>query len=117
MQMKPGNVQTRINLSEIEEHWTVKSFHINFSVISYRKSFICNKHVTKSILFDKTLDNRLSLADKSFIKLGLSKKSMIFMLLMFAITRYLCIVLTITGHLGLLFVYENFMVSVDATTV
>lgn len=65
---KPWN-----SLSEIEEHWTKKSFHINFSMISYWKSFICNKHVTKGILLDKT-DNRLSFADKSFIKLGLSHK-------------------------------------------
>jgi hypothetical protein len=74
MQLKPGNVQPWNSLSEIEEHWTEKSFHINFSVISYWKSFICNKHVTKGILFDKTLDNHLSLADKSFKKLGLSQK-------------------------------------------
>ena len=43
-------------------------------MISCWKSFICNKHVTKGILFDNTLDNVLSLADKSFIKLGLSQK-------------------------------------------
>jgi len=45
------------SLSEIQEHWTEKSFQINFSMISYWKIFICNKHVMKGILFDKTLDN------------------------------------------------------------
>ena len=62
------------SLSEIQEHWTEKSFQINFSMISYWKIFICNKHVMKGILFDKTLDNWLSLANKSFINLGLSQK-------------------------------------------
>lgn len=74
-------------------------------MMSYWKSFVCNKHVTKSILCDKTLDNQLSLADKSFIKLGLFKKFMIFMQLMFSISGYLCIILTVIGHLW--FVYEN----------
>jgi len=31
-----------------------RTLHINFSMISYWKSFICNKHVMKGILFDKT---------------------------------------------------------------
>jgi hypothetical protein len=69
------------------------------SMMSYWKSFICNKHVTKRILCDKTLDNQLSIADKSFIKLGHSQKSMIFIQQMFAISGCLFTILKVIGHL------------------